>query len=123
MQHLVSWPLATRAVPTADAGCRGHIGCAWQSCCLFQTAVVCVDWVPHCVLCSSLYAAVVFLCCLPQACEVLARAMKEWDRRRGERTGFNNSPGDCMAFKYLRDVSSGRYWVPSVVDAGSHIAQ
>jgi hypothetical protein len=33
--------------------------------------------------------------------------MKEWDRRRGERTGFNNSPGDCMAFKYLRDVSRG----------------
>lgn len=31
--------------------------------------------------------------------------MKEWDRRRGERTGFNDSPGDCMAFKYLRDVS------------------
>jgi hypothetical protein len=49
------------------------------------------------------------LCCAVshavQACEVLARAMKEWDRRRGERTGFDSSPGDCMAFKYLRDVS------------------
>eukprot|EP00882_Tetradesmus_deserticola_P013476 GHRQ01014308.1.p1 GENE.GHRQ01014308.1~~GHRQ01014308.1.p1 ORF type:complete len:282 (+),score=62.46 GHRQ01014308.1:65-910(+) len=39
------------------------------------------------------------------ACEALARAMKEWERRMGERTGFSNSPGDCLAFKYLRDVS------------------
>lgn len=40
-----------------------------------------------------------------QACEVLARAMKEWDRRPRERSGFSASPGDCMAFKHLRDVS------------------
>ena len=39
-----------------------------------------------------------------QQCEILARAMKEWDRRPGERAGFTDSPGDCMAFKYLRDV-------------------
>ncbi len=40
-----------------------------------------------------------------QASEVLARAMKEWERRPGERQGFSDGPGDCMAFKYLRDVS------------------
>lgn len=39
-----------------------------------------------------------------QECDVLARAMKEWDRRPSERSGFNDGPGDCMAFKYLRDV-------------------
>jgi len=39
-----------------------------------------------------------------QQCEILARAMKEWDRRPGERAGFTDSPGDCMAFKYLRDA-------------------
>jgi hypothetical protein len=38
------------------------------------------------------------------ACEVLARAMKEWERRTDERPGFTESPADCMAFKYLRDA-------------------
>ncbi|GFH09438.1 uncharacterized protein HaLaN_04578, partial [Haematococcus lacustris] len=38
------------------------------------------------------------------ACEVLARSMKEWERRPVERTGFTDHPGDCMAFKYLRDA-------------------
>ena len=37
-------------------------------------------------------------------CEALARAMKEWDRRPAERYGFESTAGDCMAFKYLRDV-------------------
>jgi hypothetical protein len=35
---------------------------------------------------------------------VLARSMKEWDRRPGERQGFQNTAGDCLAFKYMRDV-------------------
>ncbi len=48
----------------------------------------------------------VCVCVPPQACEVLARAMKEWERRPLERNGFTNLPGDCMAFKYLRDVST-----------------
>lgn len=42
----------------------------------------------------------------PQACEVLARAMKEWERRPTERVGFTESPADCLAFKYFRDVST-----------------
>ena len=41
----------------------------------------------------------------PQACEVLARSMKEWERRPSERRGFSDGPGDCLAFKYMRDVS------------------
>lgn len=53
--------------------------------------------------CSSLYS--VLLCLGLQSSEALARAMKEWERRPGERTGFSDSPGDCLAFKYLRDVS------------------
>jgi hypothetical protein len=40
-----------------------------------------------------------------QGCEVLARAMKEWERRPTERLGFSDGPADCMAFKYMRDVS------------------
>lgn len=32
--------------------------------------------------------------------------MKEWDRRTNERFGFSDLPGDCLAFKYLRDVSN-----------------
>ncbi|KAF8061091.1 RAF1 [Scenedesmus sp. PABB004] len=44
-----------------------------------------------------------------QQSEVLARAMKEWDRRPGERAGFSESPGDCMAFKFLRDAVECRF--------------
>jgi len=40
----------------------------------------------------------------PPMCEVLARAMKEWERRPTERDGFSPSPADCLAFKYLRDA-------------------
>lgn len=39
-------------------------------------------------------------------CEILARAMKEWDRRANERQGYSNTAGDCLAFKYMRDVST-----------------
>ena len=47
-----------------------------------------------------------------QECDVLARSMKEWERRPSERSGFSDHPGDCLAFKYLRDVSvcSGALW-------------
>ncbi|KAF5836631.1 hypothetical protein DUNSADRAFT_5664 [Dunaliella salina] len=45
---------------------------------------------------------------VPQECEVLARAMKEWERRPKERTGFSNLPADCMAFKHLRDAGECR---------------
>lgn len=44
----------------------------------------------------------------PDECEVLARAMKEWERRDMERNGFSNHPGDCMAFKLLRDALETR---------------
>ena len=40
-----------------------------------------------------------------QECEILARAMKEWERRPKERAGFSDLPADCMSFKFLRDVS------------------
>lgn len=39
-----------------------------------------------------------------EECDTLARSMKEWERREGERDGFSNHPGDCLAFKYLRDA-------------------
>lgn len=37
-------------------------------------------------------------------CTILARAMKEHERRSGEREGFSNSPRDCLAYKYYRDA-------------------
>lgn len=43
-----------------------------------------------------------------QECVVLARAVKEHDRRRAEREGFSNAPGDCMAYKYYRDAQEAR---------------
>lgn len=37
---------------------------------------------------------------------VLARAVKEHERREGEKLGFSgDEPGDCLAFKHYRDVS------------------
>lgn len=44
----------------------------------------------------------------PPACKILARAMKEWERRPEERVGFADTPGDCLAFKLLRDARECR---------------
>jgi Rubisco accumulation factor 1 alpha helical domain/Rubisco accumulation factor 1 helix turn helix domain len=38
------------------------------------------------------------------ACTVLARAMKEHERRNGRRDGFSESPEDSLAYKYYRDA-------------------
>jgi hypothetical protein len=35
---------------------------------------------------------------------LLARAVKEHERREGVKAGFSEAPGDCLAFKYFRDV-------------------
>jgi hypothetical protein len=60
----------------------------------------------HTHLARALHAPCAHAYARAQACDGLARAMKEWERRLGERTGFDDSPGDCMAFKHLRDVST-----------------
>eukprot|EP00798_Chlamydomonas_sp_ICE-L_P011695 gene11695-34421_t len=39
-----------------------------------------------------------------QVCEVLARSMKEFERRDDDRHGFSAHPGDCLSFKYMRDA-------------------
>lgn len=41
-----------------------------------------------------------------QNARVLARAIKEWVRREGDKQGFSDAPADCLAFKFYRDVSS-----------------
>jgi hypothetical protein len=38
------------------------------------------------------------------ACTILARAMKEHERRNGRREGFCDSPQDSLAYKYYRDA-------------------
>lgn len=35
---------------------------------------------------------------------MLARAVKEQERRKGEKEGFSAAPGDCLAYKHYRDV-------------------
>ena len=40
-----------------------------------------------------------------QEATTLSRAVKEHGRRRGQKEGFSIAPGDCLAFKYYRDVS------------------
>lgn len=42
--------------------------------------------------------------CGSQESGVLARAVKEQERREGEKEGFTSSPADSLAFKYYRDV-------------------
>ena len=39
-----------------------------------------------------------------QEATVLSRSAKEHERRKGEKEGFSKAPGDCLAFKYYRDV-------------------
>lgn len=42
---------------------------------------------------------------MPQEATTLSRAVREHGRRMGEKEGFSIAPGDCLAFKYYRDVS------------------
>lgn len=43
-----------------------------------------------------------------QDAHALARAVKEHERRAGHTLGFvGEEPGDCLAFKYYREVSFG----------------
>ena len=44
----------------------------------------------------------------PKGALQLARAVKEHERRAGHKEGFSDSPGDCLAFKFFRDVSAAR---------------
>ena len=39
-----------------------------------------------------------------QQSTVLARAVKEHERRKGENEGFSDQPADCLAYKYYRDA-------------------
>lgn len=41
---------------------------------------------------------------LVQQARTLARALKDQERREGDKLGFSAKPGDCLAFKYYRDV-------------------
>lgn len=49
-------------------------------------------------------AAVLTLQLFVQLARVLAKAMKDFGRRLGAELGFSDAPGDCLAFKYYRDV-------------------
>lgn len=39
-----------------------------------------------------------------QQARTLARALKDQERREGDKLGFSAKPGDCLAFKYYRDA-------------------
>lgn len=41
-------------------------------------------------------------------CVVLARSIKEHERRSGKKEGFSESPADCLAYKYYRDAQECR---------------
>ena len=40
-----------------------------------------------------------------QGAVLLARAMKDYERRGGLKEGFSSAPADCVAYKFYRDVS------------------
>lgn len=44
----------------------------------------------------------------PHESQVLARAIKEHERRDGRREGFADTPGDVLAYKYFRDAQECR---------------
>lgn len=63
-----------------------------------------------CVLCvpaATVSPGSLPLPCSPHESQVLARAVKEHERRDGRREGFADTPGDVLAYKYFRDVSGG----------------
>jgi hypothetical protein len=50
------------------------------------------------------------MCCSPHDCQVLARAVKEHERKDGKREGFSDTPGDVLAYKHYRDVRRRHRW-------------
>jgi hypothetical protein len=56
---------------------------------------------PECVQAVHNIAALAFPL---QEATVLSRAVKEHERRGGDKEGFSEAPGDCLAYKYYRDV-------------------
>ncbi len=54
--------------------------------------------------------------CSPYEAQVLARAVKEHERRDGRREGFADTPADVLAYKYFRDVSRGLRGCGGLVD-------
>jgi hypothetical protein len=56
----------------------------------------------------------------PREALILAKAVKEHERRVGGKEGFSASPGDCLAYKHYRDVSACRAAAgPAALRAGS----
>ena len=52
--------------------------------------------------CPQRLAVLVLL--LMQGAVLLARAMKDYERRGGLKEGFSSAPADCVAYKFYRDV-------------------
>ena len=61
----------------------------------------------------------------PQESLVLARAIKEHERRKGEKEGFSDSPADCLAFKYYRDAleNQGGDEMKTYIEKGLAVAE
>jgi len=62
-----------------------------------------------------------------QEASVLARAVKEHERRKGDTQGFTAHPGDCLAFKHYRDVGHPTcfalvYWKCHLVSMHVHVS-
>jgi len=58
-------------------------------------------------------------------CAMLAKAIKEHERRGGRREGFTDSPADCLAYKYYRDALECRKVedVEACVEKGLKVAE
>ncbi|BDA49792.1 Rubisco accumulation factor 1, chloroplastic [Coccomyxa sp. Obi] len=44
----------------------------------------------------------------PPMATLVARSVKEQQRRKGENEGFSDAPGDCLAYKYYRDAMEAK---------------
>ncbi len=66
-----------------------------------------VDWpimLMKCLLCDDGASINVFMHVCVQMATLLSKSVKEQLRRKGENEGFSQAPGDCLAYKYYRDV-------------------
>lgn len=56
---------------------------------------------------------------------ILARSVKEHERRRGENEGFSSSPADCLAYKYYRDAIENKKQeeVEKIINKGLALAE
>ena len=104
MRHVLRWPASMspwfvhQFWPLSRASAPLAVAARWHP--LFSCACKCVSAQPA----ASPQRLTGLVLPRMQGAVLLARAMKDYERRGGLKEGFSSAPADCVAYKFYRDV-------------------